>query len=183
MKDVKQKIIDTASELFSELGFWAVSMESIAGKLKVTKPALYYHFKGKRDLYFKAVNNSFDNLMTRMRSKRSRDPKKKLMEMSRTYLISGLDKRSFAKMAAHVSFDRKDSKISEHLSEMKAKVVRSFERTIRGINGKERDAKSDALLLVGTMDGLMMNANLSGRRRKAEKQLEKIVSMITKVEK
>ncbi len=175
-------MIDTASELFSELGFWAVSMESIAEKLKVTKPALYYHFKGKRDLYFKAVNNSFEGLMEGMGSKRYGDPRKKLMEMSRTYLISGLDKRSFAKMAAHVSFDRKDSKISDHLFEMKTKVVESFERAIRDINGKGRSAKSDALLLIGAMDGLMMNVSLSGRR-KAEKQLKKIVSMISKVEK
>jgi len=47
---------------------------------------------------------------------------------------------------------------------------------------KRNDVKEDAILLVGTMDGIMFNASLSGKKEKIEQQLKKIISVISKVE-
>lgn len=62
----KESIIEVASELFSKSGYRSVSMSSIAKKLKITKPALYYHFKNKEELYMKAINNAFEKTMKEM---------------------------------------------------------------------------------------------------------------------
>jgi len=59
MKSSKQKILKGASDLFSEFGFLGVSMEDIAKKLGITKAALYYHFKSKKELYLKVLEGSF----------------------------------------------------------------------------------------------------------------------------
>ena len=58
MSDTKEKILDTALELFSRDGYEAVSVSDIAGRLDMTKGALYKHYKNKRDI--------FDSIVTRM---------------------------------------------------------------------------------------------------------------------
>ncbi|WP_084029301.1 TetR/AcrR family transcriptional regulator [Lebetimonas sp. JH292] len=48
---MKQKIIKTALKHFAINGYKNTSMQDIAKELNITKPALYYHFKNKNDLY------------------------------------------------------------------------------------------------------------------------------------
>lgn len=50
MKDTKDKILITALNLFAARGFEAVSVSDIAGRLGITKGALYKHYKDKRDI-------------------------------------------------------------------------------------------------------------------------------------
>jgi AcrR family transcriptional regulator len=49
--EVKKKIVETAYHLFLSTGYHRTTMDEIAGKLGVTKPALYQYFPGKEDLY------------------------------------------------------------------------------------------------------------------------------------
>ena len=51
MSDTKEKILNTALELFSHDGYEAVSVSDIAGKLNMTKGALYKHYINKRDIF------------------------------------------------------------------------------------------------------------------------------------
>jgi len=51
MVTAKRKILKTASRLFSEFGFLGVSMQKIAQKLRITKPAIYHHFKNKKEKF------------------------------------------------------------------------------------------------------------------------------------
>lgn len=46
----RSRILDVASELFYESGYTGTSIDSIAEKLHVTKPFIYYHFKSKADI-------------------------------------------------------------------------------------------------------------------------------------
>lgn len=47
----KQKFVDTALELFSERGYFGVSLADVAGELGLTKQSVIYHFKTKDALY------------------------------------------------------------------------------------------------------------------------------------
>ena len=58
MEDTKEKILRTALHLFASNGYEAVSVSDIAGKLGLTKGALYKHYKNKRDI--------FDSILKRM---------------------------------------------------------------------------------------------------------------------
>ena len=58
MSQTKEQILLTALELFSQRGFDAVSVSDIAGKLGITKGALYKHYQSKRDI--------FDHIVRRM---------------------------------------------------------------------------------------------------------------------
>jgi AcrR family transcriptional regulator len=48
---MKQKIIKTGLKHFALNGYKNTSMQDIAEELNITKPAIYYHFKNKNELY------------------------------------------------------------------------------------------------------------------------------------
>lgn len=48
--ETKQRILDTARELFASKGVPKTSLQEIADRLGITKPALYYHFRSREEL-------------------------------------------------------------------------------------------------------------------------------------
>ncbi|AQT78433.1 TetR family transcriptional regulator [Mycolicibacterium litorale] len=46
----RQRIQDVARELFGQKGVQRTSLQDIADRLGITKPALYYHFKSREEL-------------------------------------------------------------------------------------------------------------------------------------
>jgi AcrR family transcriptional regulator len=48
--DTRQRIQDVARELFAEKGVQRTSLQDIARRLGITKPALYYHFASREEL-------------------------------------------------------------------------------------------------------------------------------------
>ena len=48
--DIREKILETASRLFAEKGYAAVSMRRVATEVGMTPANLYYYFKDKEDL-------------------------------------------------------------------------------------------------------------------------------------
>ena len=51
MRNRKEEILTVALHLFARDGYEAVSVSQIAGKLDMTKGALYRHYKSKRDIF------------------------------------------------------------------------------------------------------------------------------------
>jgi len=58
----KNKILQIALKHFSDKGYESTSLDDIAKELNLTKPALYYHFKNKKELYNQIFLNYFDKL-------------------------------------------------------------------------------------------------------------------------
>lgn len=50
VSDTRARIQEVARELFGEKGVQRTSLQDIAGRLGITKPALYYHFRSREDL-------------------------------------------------------------------------------------------------------------------------------------
>lgn len=48
--ETRQRIQDVARELFTQKGVQRTSLQDIADRLGITKPALYYHFHSREDL-------------------------------------------------------------------------------------------------------------------------------------
>lgn len=57
----RERILDEARSLFLERGFAPTSMQDIADAVKMTKPALYYHFKDKQDLLLAVLGREMQN--------------------------------------------------------------------------------------------------------------------------
>ncbi|MET9629412.1 helix-turn-helix domain-containing protein [Lentzea sp. NPDC006480] len=59
--DTKQRILRTARELFATKGVQQTSLQEIADRLGITKPALYYHFSSREDLIRSIVTPLLDD--------------------------------------------------------------------------------------------------------------------------
>ena len=59
--DTKQRILQTARELFVRQGVQQTSLQEIADHLGITKPALYYHFASREELVRSIVTPLLDD--------------------------------------------------------------------------------------------------------------------------
>jgi AcrR family transcriptional regulator len=59
-----ETLLDAAVAVFNERGYEATSMEDVAGRLGVTKSAIYHHVAGKGELLRLALDRALDSLFT-----------------------------------------------------------------------------------------------------------------------
>lgn len=62
----REQLLDTALRVFSDGGYHATSMDEIAAAAGVSKPVLYQHFPGKRDLFLALVEHTLRELSGRL---------------------------------------------------------------------------------------------------------------------
>jgi AcrR family transcriptional regulator len=62
----KETILKTAARLFAVQGFEATTTIQIAREGGVTEPLIYYHFKGKDDLFTRIIGATFSEYFTRI---------------------------------------------------------------------------------------------------------------------
>ena len=53
--ETKERILETALELFAQNGYLGTSMSMIAERLGITKAALYKHYTGKQEILDRIV--------------------------------------------------------------------------------------------------------------------------------
>ncbi|KAA9395548.1 TetR/AcrR family transcriptional regulator [Kocuria coralli] len=62
----RAQLLAVALEVFSRQGYHKASMDEIAEAAGVSKPVLYQHFPGKRELYVALVDDNLDRLRMRL---------------------------------------------------------------------------------------------------------------------
>lgn len=62
----KQILIKTAIRLFAEQGYDGTTTLQISREAGVTEPLIYYHFKGKEELFTHILNEAFDEYVARL---------------------------------------------------------------------------------------------------------------------
>jgi AcrR family transcriptional regulator len=63
-RDLHAEILTTAKNLFIQRGYHGLAMREISEALGVTKPALYYHFKDKEELFLAVLKIYLDEMET-----------------------------------------------------------------------------------------------------------------------
>src|ERR687886_1838415 len=64
----RAQLLQAAQEVFVANGFHAAAMDEIADRAGVSKPVLYQHFPGKRELYLALLETHTDELTERVAS-------------------------------------------------------------------------------------------------------------------
>jgi AcrR family transcriptional regulator len=62
----KKNLIETAVRLFAEQGYDGTTTLQISREAGVTEPLIYYHFKGKEELFTYILNDAFDEYVRRL---------------------------------------------------------------------------------------------------------------------
>ena len=84
--ETTRRILDTASEIFSESGFEGARVDEIARRAGVNKATIYYHIGDKQALYGKVIHDLFGNAAGEVKQniKASLSPQDKLKKYIHT---------------------------------------------------------------------------------------------------
>lgn len=85
-------ILAEAARQFNARGFALCSIDDIAERLKITKPAIYYYFKNKQQLLYECYVQAFDTADEQLAraSAEGRSGREKLELYVRAWLLNGL---------------------------------------------------------------------------------------------
>lgn len=105
----KKDIIDAARELIIREGVQGVTIKNISKKNRISEPAVYRHFKNKREILVGLIENFESNLMTAIDEpiRYHKNPLDRLREIMKTHLIFTEKKRGglFAITAESIHFN------------------------------------------------------------------------------
>ena len=187
MQQSRRKILKTASELFSEFGFLGVSMETIAKKLNITKAALYYHFKSKKELYFEVLEKSFQNLVDSIDREISRanSPEEAFKRAIKGYLKFGQKEKNLIRCLVLKTPDQ-DSEITSYIAKLRKRINHRLQAILKEILKKlpssllpkKIDLKYTTSFLLGTMNGLILESTSSNKKLNVEKNSSQISQIL-----
>ena len=86
-----------ALDILLERGFEGTTLESVAESLGYTKPALYYYFKSKEELFSSLILNALTDSHEKIKSicSRNNSAGEKLKDLIRLYLDDGVQSRGY----------------------------------------------------------------------------------------
>lgn len=183
IQDTKQYIIGAARGLFSEYSYLGVSMDDIAKKLNITKAALYYHFTGKAEIYTEVLNDVFDKLslsVSEALSEKTVD--KKLHKLIRNYLDFGLKEKNLVK-SLMLKLSPADPQIKNRITQLREQIIGLIQPVIKEMSASKKitrkvDDKLLTSLLVGTMNGLILEYSFLNKKIKSGKIADQIIAAL-----
>lgn len=91
-ENLRQKILDAASEMFANDGYESVSMRKIADKIEYSPTTIYLYFKDKNDLLNQICEETFANLIKDWQKigNKTDDPLMSLQKSMHAYVEFGL---------------------------------------------------------------------------------------------
>lgn len=156
----RQRILDAARNIIMD-GDTNPSMSEIAVKARVSKSALYYFFKNKRDILIATMRSVFATYAEAVDdiAKQDIDAKEKLHEVMRYYSKSIKREDAVSQLLFRQIFSHDLEVLRNVISERK-KIVAAFVRIIEegtktGVFRKS-DSKQTAEIVVGFLDFLVI---------------------------
>lgn len=169
----RREICATALELFAERGFEGATLEAVADALGYTKPALYYYFKSKEDLFASLMLGSLKEAESRICAiqQQAASAGDKLRQVIGMYLDDHFTKRGYFSIS-HVLPGFKDRIPEGHERAEMDRLATSIPQAIIGIirQGVESGEfmKEDPAVLggvvFGMLSGLLIHINLPALR-------------------
>jgi AcrR family transcriptional regulator len=89
----RAEIVDAAESLYAEVGWDAVTMDSVARKARLSRALVYVYFKDKRELLLAITERALETLHARFEeaSSRARSGIDQIEAMGRAYMAYGLE--------------------------------------------------------------------------------------------
>jgi len=185
IRDTKKHIINAARHLFSDFSYLGVSMDDIAKKLNITKAALYYHFKGKEEIYKKVLDDDFSDLsLLIMEALKETTIEKKLQKLIKNYLDFGYSEKSLIK-AAMIEITTTDSRIKNCIIQFRKQIFDMIQTIVEDMITykkitREIDSKLLTSLIIGMVDGILLEYSILNRRIDAKSVSSQISTFILK---
>jgi TetR/AcrR family transcriptional repressor of nem operon len=163
----REKLLETAANVFGRVGYQAASVDDILGASRVSPSNFYYHFKSKEELALEVLEGYFDAARQRvaplfMNKKLSATDKLEQLQqhfvrkMTENGCCGGCPLGNLAQELSdtHPGFRKRLAEFFEECMEGIAAVVRQGIRD--GEFRKGVDPEAAAYLLFGSIEGLLL---------------------------
>ncbi|MCI0521260.1 MAG: TetR/AcrR family transcriptional regulator [Chloroflexi bacterium] len=183
----RQRIVETAEELFTEHGFRAVSIRDIARSCQISSAALYYHFPSKEALFDEVMTRHAMILGEQMR--RAADEKETRRERAaailREYARVAAERRSPMFMLRREKHGWEKGAAGEHVGKLMQAMLQPLDAVIQeGIEAGELrplpQGLSGGALLVGMLHGLVQHRRWCAVNETHSGGIEEIVDIFWK---
>ncbi|MBC7363586.1 MAG: TetR/AcrR family transcriptional regulator [Candidatus Aminicenantes bacterium] len=177
----KKYILAVARQFFSEYSYLGTSMDDIAQKLNITKAALYYHFKGKSEIYKHVLDEVWSDLrQTISRAIEQSSPQQKLSTLIKSYLDFVSREKNLIK-ALMVKVSPHDSQIINHIASIREQIINLVQPIVAEAlsaseSAKKVDIRNLASLLINMMEGLILEYSFFNKKIDSEKISNLIMS-------
>ena len=101
--DTRERILDTAEELFARYGYAATSITDIADKVGIRGPGVYKHYCNKLHIYECVLARLFDPLHDVIESLSHGDTPEDMMRQVRVVLTNHAEHPNMAKLIQHAT--------------------------------------------------------------------------------
>lgn len=153
--DKRDAVLRTAARLFNEKGFHATSLDTVAERLNVTKPTLYYYVKSKDEILFDCVRAGLDLVRAGIAeaSRGGGSALDRLRACMRAYV--DVVTQDFGMCVIRVGEDPLPAARRRELRRLKAQIDGEFRRVIEEGIAEGSIAPCDAKLAAFTLAGAL----------------------------
>jgi|GEM_PF-2041499 len=147
----KEEIVKKAAKLFAQRGYFGISMQDIAQKLKVSKAALYYHFPSKEKLYQSVLETTFLDLWYDLKKAfvKGATPWDKLFSSIEAYLLFSLNRPEINLFFQQESSSQ-DRETQALINKFKQDLLNFFKQIIK-MEAKGRQIASNQVVFLATL--------------------------------
>lgn len=183
IQDTKRQIITIARQLFSDYSYLGVSMSDIAKRVNITKGALYYHFTSKVEIYQEVLDEVFVSLSSVIvEASNRKNTKDKLFTLVKNYLDFGFKEKNLIK-ALTLKLSPANYQLNEYIVGLRERTVDLIQPIIKEVFANKKEIKKIdtrilSSLLIGMMDGLLLEYSLLNKKINSEKVSNQIIAIL-----
>ena len=157
MSDKKNKVIETATDLFAKLGFEKTSMAQICKEAKVSKGLVYHHFESKESILIE-IFTSTTNKMIEMNAliDTNLEPKKEITQLINNIFYQLENNKLFFLLNLNIMFQPSTRVLLEVQIRKRADIL--F-KSVKSIFEKITTERSEILTytFIAEIDGIALN--------------------------
>jgi len=166
----KQTILKTAASLFATQGFDATTTRQIAREAGVTEPLIYYHFKGKDDLFTRIIDNTFSEYFSRIDELEKKPDSpfgqiQKLIELQYDIAAEMPDEVQLVANACPARLNDPDDICAGNVKKYHRRLLGYLSHNIsEGINAREFEqvpAEETAILILSVINGIVRYSKIN----------------------
>ena len=179
--DIRQRIIEEATNLFVSHGYHGISMREIAEAVGISKAGLYYHFRDKEAMFLAILNENLEQMERLIQDAREVGPtaREQITAMVRAIFEQTPDQRAIIRLASQEMSHISQQARAEFSRIYQAKFLGQIQDILRaGIAAGEVRAL-DVSLATWVLLGMMYPFFYPGEQRALESPEQAIQSILT----
>jgi AcrR family transcriptional regulator len=176
----KKRIIQVATQLFSEKSYHNVTIDEVAANAGIAKGTIYLYFESKEKLYLEILENGFESIESLIekevaKTDRATEKLKKVLRLIFGFYRQNLDVlRILSRDETHLI--REHYQFTEHWRERRVKLYEKIlEKGVREGSFRPINTRLAALIIFGLVRSVMFFYKTN---KSAEETAEEVLSII-----